>query len=162
MVPIFQRTFPDDPRCSSLYEALIEREMILVSHAGREPIDRGEVFGTPERFARVVASYPDLRLVLTHLGGLRMWEDVRRYLLSEGRNVYFDTSYASFYLNREEMAGLIREISVENVLFGSDYPWADPGEAVKAIKELELSEGEKERILCGNAVALLDPTDTSE
>jgi predicted TIM-barrel fold metal-dependent hydrolase len=156
MMPLLQEVYPDDPCCGNFYEALIERKMILVAHAGRDPLDRQEVFGTPERFARTVACYPDLRLVLAHLGGLRMWDDVRRHLLpAAGGNVYFDTAYVSFYMGQEEMAELIRDIGPERVIFGSDYPWEEPGRAVEIIKGLGLCEVEEQAILGKNAVALL-------
>jgi predicted TIM-barrel fold metal-dependent hydrolase len=156
MMPLLQEVYPDDPCCGNFYEALIERKMILVAHAGRDPLDRQEVFGTPERFARTVACYPDLRLVLAHLGGLRMWDDVRRHLLPAGGNVYFDTAYVSFYMGQEEMAELIRDIGPERVIFGSDYPWEEPGRAVEIIKGLGLCEEEERAILGRNAATLLD------
>jgi predicted TIM-barrel fold metal-dependent hydrolase len=135
---------------------LIERKMILVAHAGRDPLDRQEVFGTPERFARTVVCYPDLRVVLAHLGGLRMWDDVRRHLLPAGGNVYFDTAYVSFYMGPEDMLGLIRDIGPERVLFGSDYPWEEPGKAAQIIARLGLEEAEREAVLWKNAITLLD------
>jgi predicted TIM-barrel fold metal-dependent hydrolase len=156
MMPLLQEVYPDDPCCGNFYEALIERKMILVAHAGRDPLDRQEVFGTPERFARTVACYPDLRLVLAHLGGLRMWDDVRRHLLPAGGNVYFDTAYVSFYMGQEEMAELIRDIGPDRVIFGSDYPWEEPGRAVEIIKGLGLCEEEERAILGRNAATLLD------
>jgi predicted TIM-barrel fold metal-dependent hydrolase len=156
MMPLLQEVFPDDPLCERLYEALIERKMILVTHAGRDPLERKEIFGTPERFARVIQCYPDLRLVLAHLGGLRMWDDVQRYLLPAGKNVYFDTAYVSFYLDPEEMAELISDIGPERVIFGSDYPWEEPGRAAAIIGGLDLQEWEKEALLWKNASRLLD------
>ncbi len=155
MMPLLQGVFPDDPKCSRLYEALIERGMILVTHAGRDPLDRKEIFGTPERFARTIESYSDLKLVLAHLGGLKMYDDVRRYLLTASRNVYFDTAYVSFYLNEDEMASLIKDIGSDRVLFGSDYPWEEPGRAMEIIKGLDLSDKELELILSKTAVGLL-------
>ncbi len=156
MMPLLQEVFPDDPRCGRLYESLIERKMILVTHAGRDPLERTEVFGTPERFARVIQCYPDLRLELAHLGGLRMWDDVRRHLLPAGRNVYFDTAYVSFYLTPEEMEELIRDIGPERVIFGSDYPWEEPGRAAAILERLGLCESEMEGLLWKNAAKLLD------
>lgn len=156
MMPLLQEVYPDDPQCERLYEALIERKMILVTHAGRDPLERREIFGTPERFARAIECYPDLRLELAHLGGLRMWDEVRRYLLPAGKNVYFDTAYVSFYLTMKEMEELIRDIGSERVLFGSDYPWEEPGRAAAIIGRLGLCELEKEAILWKNASALLD------
>ena len=156
MMPLLQEVYPDDPRCGRLFEALIERKMILVAHAGRDPLDRPEVFGTPDRFARTIECYPDLQMVLAHLGGLRMWDDVRRYLLSAGENVYFDTAYVSFYMGREEMGELIRDIGPERVIFGSDYPWEEPGRAAEIIRGLELSEAEEQAVLGKNAATLLN------
>lgn len=156
MMPLLQEVYPDDPRCGRLYEALIDRKMILVAHAGRDPLDRQEVFGTPERFARTVECYPDLRVVLAHLGGLRMWDDVRKHLLPAGGNVYFDTAYVSFYMGPEEMLELIRDIGPERVIFGSDYPWEEPGRAAEIIARLGLEKAEREAVLWKNAIALLD------
>jgi uncharacterized protein len=158
MMPLLQQVYPDDPRCLRLYEALIERDMILVSHAGRDPLDRPEVFGTPERFAAALQSFPDLKVVLAHLGGLRMWDAVQRYLLPAGGNVYFDTAYVSFYMGQRRMADLILEIGPERVLFGSDYPWEEPGRAAKIIRALELPKAEEEAILFKNAADLLGLT----
>jgi uncharacterized protein len=155
MMPLLQQVYPDDPRCERLYEALIKRKMILVAHAGRDPLDRPEVFGTPKRFADAVQSFPELVVVLAHLGGLRMWDEVRRHLLPAGGNVYFDTAYVSFYMDRQDMAELIRDIGPERVMFGSDYPWEEPGRAAEIVRSLELDEAEKEAILHKNAEMLL-------
>ena len=63
-----------------------------------------------------------------------MWDEVQKHLLPAGRNVYFDTAYVSFYLTLEEMEVLIRDIGPERVLFGSDYPWEEPGRAAAIIR----------------------------
>jgi len=156
IMPLLQEFYPDDPRCERLYEALIERKMILVTHAGRDPLDREEIFGTPERFARTIECYPDLMLELAHLGGLRMWDEVRKYLLPAGGNVYFDTAYVSLYMTEEKMTELIGDIGTDRVLFGSDYPWEEPGRAAEIIKGLGLSSQQTESILWRNAARLLD------
>jgi uncharacterized protein len=156
MMPLLQEFFPDSAQCRRLYETLIERKMILVTHSGRDPVDREEIFGTPKRFANTIDCYPDLKLELAHLGGLRMWDEVRKYILPAGRNVYFDTAYVSFYMKENEMADLIGDIGANRVLFGSDYPWEDPGLAARIIKSLELSSREKEAILWRNAAQILD------
>lgn len=156
IMPLLQQVYPDDPECDRFYEGLIERDMILVAHAGRDPLDRPEVFGTPERFSSAIQSYPDLKVVLAHLGGLRMWDDVRRHLLSLEGAVYFDTAYVSFYMGTQEMGDLIREIGPERVIFGSDYPWEKPGRAAEIIRGLGLSAPEEEAIFFKNAAGLLD------
>ena len=155
MMPLLQQVYPDDPQCFRLCQMLVDRDMILIAHAGRDPLDRPEVYGTPERFASLAASFPDLKLVLAHLGGLRMWDDVRRYLLPAGKNVFFDTAYVSFYIEREEMKELIAHMGPERVIFGSDYPWEMPGRAAEIIRDLGLFQAEEDAIFFKNAAELL-------
>lgn len=155
MMPLLQQVYPDDIRCHRLCQELVDRDMILIAHAGRDPLDRPEVYGTPERFASLAESFPDLKLVLAHLGGLRMWDDVRRYLLPAGKNVFFDTAYVSFYMEPERIKELILDMGPERVIFGSDYPWEEPGRAAKIIRDLGLSGGEEDAIFFRNAAELL-------
>ena len=84
-----------------------------------------------------------------------MWDAVRRHLLPAGKNVFFDTAYVSFYMEREEMKELILDIGPERVIFGSDYPWEKPGRAAKIIRDLGLSEPEEDAIFFSNAAGLL-------
>ena len=53
------------------------------------------------------------------------------------------------------MAELIRDIGPERVIFGSDYPWEEPGRAAEIIMDLGLSEEEKDAVLWQNAAKLL-------
>ena len=121
-MPLLQKVYPDDPMCGRLYTELINRDMIMVTHAGQDPLDRNEVLGTPKRFSQMIQSYPELNVVLAHMGELRMWDDVYKYLLPASRNVFFDTSYVSFYTSEADLERMIKDIGVERVLFGSDYP----------------------------------------
>ena len=155
MMPLLQQVYPDDPQCFRLCQMLVDRDMILIAHAGRDPLDRPEVYGTPERFASLAASFPDLKLVLAHLGGLRMWDAVRRHLLPAGGNVFFDTAYVSFYMEQKEMRELIGDMGAERVIFGSDYPWEMPGRAAEIIRDLGLSQAEEDAIFFKNAAELL-------
>ena len=155
MMPLLQQVYPDDPHCFKLCQELVDRDMILIAHAGRDPLDRPEVYGTPERFAAVAESFPDLKLVLAHLGGLRMWDAVRRHLLPAGGNVFFDTAYVSFYMEPREIRELIMDIGPERVMFGSDYPWEEPGRAAEIIRGLDLSVAEEDAIFYRNAAGLL-------
>ena len=155
IMPLLQQVYPDDPRCYRLCQELVDRDMILIAHAGRDPLDRPEVYGTPERFASLAESFPDLKMVLAHLGGLRMWDAVRRYLLPAGKNVFFDTAYVSFYMEPEEMKELIADMGPGRVIFGSDYPWERPGRAAEIIRDLGLSGAEEDAIFFRNAAELL-------
>lgn len=154
-VPFLQSFYPDDPSCDRLYEAVAERDMVLLLHAGKVPEDLPEFFGTPDRFARMVERHPDLVVVLAHLGGWEMWSGVREHLLPAGENVYFDTAYISPSLTPDEAGDLISEIGADRVLFGTDYPWTDQAEEIEFVGEMDLSDREKRLILSENARKLL-------
>ena len=90
-----------------------------------------------------------------------MWEEVRKHLLSPdhlsaGKNVFFDTAYVSFYLPEKDMADLMADIGPDRILFGSDYPWEEPGRAAGIIRRLDLSSKEADAILWKNAARLLN------
>lgn len=50
---------------------------------------------------------------------------------------------------------MVKDIGIERILFGSDYPWEDPGRAARIIRGLELTDREREAVLWRNAVKLL-------
>jgi hypothetical protein len=51
---------------------------------------------------------------------------------------------------------LIADIGPERVIFGSDYPWEEPGRAAAILERLELGEVDRDAILWKNASRLLD------
>ena len=156
-VPFRQSFYPDDPRCDRLYQAVADRGMVLLLHAGKVPEDLPEFFGTPDRFARMAERHPDLVVVLAHLGGWEMWSGVREYLIPAAENVYFDTAYISPSLTSAEACDLIVEIGADRVLFGTDYPWTDQAEEICFVEGMDLSGREKRMILSENAERLLFP-----
>ena len=56
-----------------------------------------------------------------------------------------------------QIVALVREIGVERVVLGSDFPWYTPGETARIVEEElpGLSATEKALILGGNAARLL-------
>lgn len=148
----FQAFHPHEERLLPVYRAAEEHGMILLFHAGEDPAF-DTAHGSPRVFRELAAEFPGLTFVLAHMGGYRMWDEVAAELV--GRNVYLDTSQATETLPHEQVAALIRAHGVDKVLFASDGPWADAAAALAAIRGLGLPAGDVERILWGNAAALL-------
>ena len=156
VVPFLQQFYPDHPNCEPFYESLMERGMVLLLHAGKVPIDLPEVYGTPERLAKMANVHPDLTVILPHLGGYRMWGEVWKFLIPPPENVYFDSSYVSNRLSPEKTKYLIEEIGADRVLFGTDYPWGDQAEELKFMESLDMDNSDLQMILEGNSRRLLD------
>jgi predicted TIM-barrel fold metal-dependent hydrolase len=156
--PVDQRFLVSDPRMLRVYQLCAELGLVVLSHSGTS---RGNVqFAEPRAFDAVAAAVGDVRLVVAHLGG-GSWEQARA--LAEGHpRIAFDLSEIVAWVGApnaphdDELVRLIRDIGVERVMFGSDFPWYDPGEMVKAVRTLPgLSDGELAAILGENAARIL-------
>lgn len=118
-------------------------------------------------FAGVLEKYPELKLILAHLGSTLPYIlarlDIESSLLKQFvpsyrlpierrpseyfKKVYVDTvsHHRPAYLCAHATCG------PGKILLGSDYPYSLWRNTVKAIEELEIPEEDKERIFSGNA-----------
>lgn len=152
--PDYQGFDADERRLYALYEEIARLSLVLVFHAGLDPLSPDHVHCTPAMLARVLRDFPTLRVVCAHMGGLRMWDEVETELI--GRQVWLDTSFCAGLLSARQARRLISRHGAERILFGSDCPWQDSATAFHFIDALGLSGRETECIYSANARALLD------
>jgi aminocarboxymuconate-semialdehyde decarboxylase len=120
-------------------------------------------------FGGVLKRLPGLKLVASHLGGVFPY---LRGRIETGFNAYPEckahiSEPPSKYLKRIWMDSIIYDQDVlmsaiafsgaEKIVLGSDHPHqiGDIANAVERIKKLDINEGDKEKILGGNAAELL-------
>lgn len=150
--PEFQDFDPADPRMERVYRAAARHGLCILFHAGEDPAYE-TVRGVPPTFKRLIAEHPELTIILAHLGGYQIWDEVTEHLL--GERVYLDTAYTLGHLPPEDVAAIIRGHGTDRILFGSDGPWTDAGAEVRELHELGLSSDELEAVLWRNAAELL-------
>jgi predicted TIM-barrel fold metal-dependent hydrolase len=153
--PIFQGFDLDDRRLWAILEAFGDRFVTIVHVGGSSP---AAASCTPAMLAEVVRNFPDLRLIACHFGG---YEELRRAEESViGLPVMVDCSWPPSLgeIPREELRSLIRRHGAERVLFGSDWPMADPAVEMAVIRSLGLTDAEEAAILGGNAATLFGLT----
>ena len=92
-------------------------------------------------------------IVAAHLGGFRYLDDVEKYLV--GEDVYLDTSYTIGKASEDQVRRIIGNHRSDRILFGTDSPWEDQGEALTHFKGLPLAPELEHAILYGNAARLL-------
>jgi predicted TIM-barrel fold metal-dependent hydrolase len=156
--PAAQAFAPSDPRMSVVYETCRDLGFAVLSHTGSS---KGtESFAEPAAFADMLRRFPDLTVVLAHLGGGR-WQQTAE-LAREFPRVSFDLCEIIDWTGApnaptgDQLAALIREVGVDRVVFGTDFPWYDLDHTVERVIELPiLSSEEKERILGANAARIL-------
>ncbi len=160
--PDYQGTFFNDIRYKRIVAEATELGLYLMIHAG---VDIGlpePVHCAPEHVVEVVKETQSDHLILAHMGGWRLWDEVRSQLLE--LPVYFDTSFSEDYLEEDGVQGmltqeafvdLVRAMGTDRVFFGTDSPWSGQKRAVGWILQTSLSEKEKEQIFHENFERLI-------
>ena len=156
MHPDYQNVRPTDPRMQAIFDAAVNFDLIAYFHAGDDVGPRTR-FGSPTEFATIIDTYPDLHIVLAHMGGWCMWDEVEELLVGRGKpgKLYFDTAYIRGFLQTEQMLRIMREHGMDYILFGSDSPWTSVQKDIDYFCALDLSNDELEAFFHGNAERLL-------
>ena len=154
--PGSQWFYPNDRRLWPIYQAARERGLPIVFHSGR--FASPEQYARPRHFAEVLQAFPGLTIVMAHLG--LGWIEEALELAATYPDLVFDCSAIISHaapgaeITPARLTAIIRQAGVERVMFGSDFPWFDPAEALEKALELELSEEEKQLLLAENAVRI--------
>ena len=141
-------------RYKRLVDYATELGLIIVVHAGLDPKCPDDVHCTPEMAAEVIDEVHPANLVLAHLGGNEMWDDVEKYLV--GKDVYLDTAVVLDVIKEDQFLRIVRNHGADKILFGTDVPWRDQGTFVHLLNDSKLTQEEKNKIFYKNACKLLD------
>lgn len=151
--PDYQETYFNDISYKRIISYASEHGLIVSVHAGIDPKCPEDVHCTPKMAAEVLDEVCPTHLVLAHMGGNELWDEVEHYLV--GRDVYFDTAVVLDRMKEEQFLRIVRNHGAEKILFASDSPWADQAEYVQRLMSFSLHENERQLILHENAKKLL-------
>lgn len=151
--PDYQKAYIDDPAVLHIIDYASELGLITVVHAGVDIGYPAPVHCTPKAARRMLDAVRPERLVLAHMGGCDLWQQVETYLA--GQNVWFDTAFTFERMGAESFARIVREHGANRILFATDSPWCGQHASVEWIRSLDLNETQKQRILGENARELL-------
>lgn len=152
--PDYQGFFASEERLFPLYRKCAELGLPVVLHAGLDAASLDCIHCTPQMSAAVIDAVPELTLILAHLGGNGIWDDVEKYLV--GRNVYLDTAYIEGNISDEQALRIFRSHGSDRILFASDCPWHPSCRERRMLERLPLSDKERELISHVNAEKLLN------
>ena len=147
--PDFQKFAIDDSVAYPIYEAA-EGRLPILFHTG----DYRYSYSEPFRVVNIMKKFPDLKIIGAHLGGWSQWDDAVKELAGS-KNLWVDSSSTSYAMSKEKFRSLIEVFGTDRVLFASDYPMWFPGEELKHLRSLGLSEEDLEKILHKNLEELL-------
>lgn len=154
--PGLQRASPADERMFPIYERLIELNRPIFFHAGTTP--HPEDYSGHEHFERLLPRYPQLTVVIAHMGTRQT--EYFFDLMEAYENVWMDNALT---FSNEKCFGYPSTKDrfyrfQDRIMYGSDFPflWLDP----RVVVERFLAEGFErevyEKVFYGNAVRFLD------
>jgi predicted TIM-barrel fold metal-dependent hydrolase len=121
---------------------------------GAEISSQGEIRSAPERVLKVIEKFPELKIIVAHMGGVLMWEEVLEKLA--GKNIYLDTSDSIRIMKKELFEQFFEKHDFDKIIYGSDFPIQDPKEEIEFVKTLNISEKNKQKILSCNIKNLIN------
>ena len=148
----------DSPAFEPILARCEARGMLVVTHAGFDPVEPNHMHCAPDMVLRVIERHPALKLVVAHTGGFDCESEVLKKLC--GTNVYLDTSLAAVRRAKSAVWGqacgdILRAHDPTRILFATDTPWSDPAAEIAFVRSVGLSEEDTEAVLHGNAERLL-------
>jgi len=131
--------------------------VVLMDNANILPGDNQKLFN-------LALQVPKTHFIFTHLGALefRFWNILPLARTAENLmedNIHFDISGTVVLMAdsplEDEFVWTLRNVGIDNLLLGSDYPQMSLKKGVDALDRLGLTEAEKHKIRWGNAERLL-------
>ena len=156
--PHTQKFSITDPRVATLCQLAGQLGMIaLFDNANIVPGDSQDLFN-------LAVNTPGTKFVFAHMGAtnFRFWNTILFARTAKDfykDNIYFDISATVTLVAHSpiqaEFVWTIRNIGVDHIMLGSDYPQFTLRQSVDALESLDLSRSEKDSILYETAQKLL-------
>jgi predicted TIM-barrel fold metal-dependent hydrolase len=150
------------------FDSADPRVLTLVRRAGELGVvvlmDNANILpGDNQKLLNLALAAPKTTFIFAHIGGLdfRFWNILKLARTAEdlfANNIYFDISatvtLAADSPIEQEFVWTLRNVGVDNLLLGSDYPQLGLAQSLDALNRLDLTEAEKAKIRYGNAKRL--------
>jgi predicted TIM-barrel fold metal-dependent hydrolase len=153
--PLFQTLSFADPRVIDLVGALSEAGIVIITHVGAGGDEAANERGAPKHVRRLLDRYPDLKLIACHFGGYHRLDEAEEELV--GSSAFLETSWPPTMaaLDQDRVRSMIARHGADRVVFGSDWPMANPAAELDGIRALGLGAEVEAGIMGGNLARLL-------
>lgn len=153
--PLFQRLSLGDPAVIDLVRALAAAGVVIITHAGAGSDPAANSRGTPRQLLGLIEAVPEARLIACHFGGYHRLDEAEQLVV--GASIYLETSWPPRMgdLDRSRIRSLVLRHGADRIVYGSDWPMADPAAEIAAVRALGLSPDARAAILGGNLAAIL-------
>ena len=143
----------DSKICMDIIDAAFCEGLIVVVHAGFDPVSPNVTRCTPKMIHDAMPLLTQGVFVAAHMGGYQMLDESLKYVL--GSDIYIDTSMMPHCYSIDRYKEAILFHNPDRILFGTDSPWDNPRKAADVILSMNLHPDITDKILYKNAERLL-------
>lgn len=153
--PMFQDFALDDRRLWDILGALEDSHIAVITHVGEGGNAHQNSLSNPAMIREIARQFPDLSLVACHFGGFKLFDQAEEILANT--NVILETSWPPTLaaLRPERVRSLIRRHGAARIVFGSDWPMAQPHAELRVLDSLGLRDDELDLVLGTNMARVL-------
>ena len=145
-------SYPISEFGSEIFRFAHENSAVVLSHSGHEN-------SAPEEFITFANEFPDVTMIIAHLGNTRDGNPVHQVSAiqkAQHGNLYVDTS-SSMSILSGLLEWAVHEIGSDRILYGTDSPlYLAPMQRMR-IDIAEIEDEDKKKILRKNAIRLFGP-----
>lgn len=145
--PTFHAYPADGPNYRPVWELASARECPILVHS-----QGGDPNATPKRYEAIARELPHVPIIIGHAGNTLAGVAEAIELANAHPNVYLDLNFSTFYYGIVEK--LVREVSIDQLVFGSDASWNSMSYLLGIILFAKISDSQKEKILGTNAASI--------
>lgn len=156
----------DDPFWLKIVEWAIEKNLPITMHV-TEPVGHdylGRIESPLSEYLALVKRYPELKLILSHWGGLLPFYELNPVVKKAFKNVYYDTAASPLLYDNKIYRLVVDAVGCDKLFFGSDYPLkifprkqtqANFVDGIEEIKHLGLTKKEYNQLMGLNIAKIL-------
>jgi uncharacterized protein len=137
LAPTYQGFDPLGPAAMAVYEAAQDLGLPIMWHQGTTFVREAELrYALPVQIDEVAIKYPDLRIVIAHLG--HPWIDDALVVVRKHHHVYADVS-ALYPRPWQLYTGLVSAVEygvAHKLLYGTDWPFAHHAPSVEGLRNV--------------------------
>ncbi|MBO7147491.1 MAG: amidohydrolase [Lentisphaeria bacterium] len=145
-------------------EEVADQTPMMLFHVSCMP---GTGFSPGKTVCEIAKNHPKTKFVLAHVAGLFQngnypffpnMDSLEEVMQIAGDNVYIDTAHFLIYVYPGVMEKMVKIATADHIVYGTDVPLQGPMQmrfAQEAIRALDISDADKEKIFSGNAKKVL-------
>lgn len=133
LAPAMQNFHPFDTQALSIYDECVRRGLPVVFEQNHRSPSAKLEFSRPLLIDEVAREFPDLRIMITHLG--YPWVEEAVAVLGKHQHVYADVAVLLRrpWLAYRSLLAAYEYGVLDKLLFGSDFPYRSPATCIEAL-----------------------------